>query len=105
AGFSFSVNNTQLATRLQQTAPEQLRGRVMSLVTLAFNGVMPFSTLLISFLVQVIGQPQVLIGSGVLLSIGILVLWKRYIHKSFDPDIEPIVPERIRKAYPDLRFD
>lgn len=105
AGFSFSMTNTQLATRLQQTAPEQLRGRVMSLVTLAFNGVMPFSTLLISFLAQTIGQPKVLIGSGVLLGIGILILWKRYIYKSFDPDIEPIIPERIRKAYPDLKFD
>lgn len=105
AGLSFSMTNTQLATRLQQTAPEQLRGRVMSLVTLAFNGVMPFSTLLISFLAQTIGQPQVLIGSGVLLGIGILFLWKRYLHKSFDPDIELIIPDRIRKAYPNLKFD
>lgn len=105
AGFSFSMTNTQLASRLQQTAPEQLRGRVMSLVTLAFNGVMPFSTLLISFLVQTIGQPQVLVGSGVLLAIGILVLWKRYLHKSFDPDIEPVIPDRIREAYPNITFD
>lgn len=105
AGFSFSMTNTQLATRLQQTAPEQLRGRVMSLVTLAFNGVMPFSTLIISFLAQTVGQPRVLIGSGILLGIGILILWKRYIYKSFDPDIEPVVPERIRKAYPNLTFD
>ncbi len=105
AGFSFSVTNTQLSTRLQQTAPEQLRGRVMSLATLAFNGVMPFSTLLISFLVQLRGQPEVLVASGVLLSIGVLVLWKRYIHKSFDPDLEPVVPERVRKVYPNLTFD
>lgn len=105
AGLSFSMTNTQLATRLQQTAPEQLRGRVMSLVTLAFNGVMPFSTLVISALSQTVGQSQVLVGSGVLLAFGVLFLWKRYLHKSFDPDIEPIVPDRIRKAYPDLRFD
>lgn len=105
AGLSFSMTNTQLATRLQQTAPEQLRGRVMSLVTLAFNGVMPFSTLIISFLAQVVGQPRVLVGSGVLLGIGMLILWRRYIYKSFDPDIEPVVPDRIRKAYPNLTFD
>lgn len=105
AGLSFSMTNTQLATRLQQTAPEQLRGRVMSLVTLAFNGVMPFSTLIISFLAQVIGQPQVLIGSGILLGVSAIFLWKKYLHKSFDPDIEPIVPQRIRLAYPDLTFD
>lgn len=105
AGFSFSMGNTQLASRLQQTAPEELRGRVMSLVTLAFNGVMPFSTLLISGLAQEIGQKQVLFGSGVLLGIGILVLWKRYVYQAFDPNWTPVVPDRIRAAYPNLTFD
>ena len=105
SGLSFSMGNTQLATRLQQTAPEELRGRVMSLVTLAFNGVMPFSTLLISYLAQTIGQPEVLIGSGVLLAIGVLFLWKRYVHKAFNPDIEMVIPDRIRAAYPNLTFD
>jgi MFS family permease len=105
SGFSFSMGNTQLATRLQQTAPEELRGRVMSLVTLAFNGVMPFSTLLISWLVQTIGQPQVLFGSGILLGTGILIVWRRYVSKAFDPDLAPVIPERIRLAYPNLTFD
>lgn len=105
SGFSFSMGNTQLATRLQQTAPEELRGRVMSLVTLAFNGVMPFSTLIISFLAQEIGQPQVLFGSGVVLAVGILYLWKRYVYQAFDPTVERIIPDRIMKAYPNLTLD
>lgn len=105
SGFSFSMGNTQLATRLQQTAPEELRGRVMSLVTLAFNGVMPFSTLLVGYLVQEIGQPQVLFGSGVLLAVGIVIIWRRYVYKAFDPDLRPVVPDRIRAAYPNLTFD
>lgn len=105
AGFSFSMGNTQLASRLQQTAPEELRGRVMSLVTLAFNGVMPFSTLLISWLAQEIGQRQVLFGSGVLLAIGVVVLWKRYVYQAFDPNRALVIPDRIRASYPNLTFD
>ena len=105
SGFSFSMGNTQLASRLQQTAPEELRGRVMSLVTLAFNGVMPFSTLLISWLAGVWGQPTVLFISGVLLAIGIVVIWRRYVYKAFDPTIEMIIPERIRVAYPNMVID
>ena len=105
SGFSFSMGNTQLATRLQQTAPEELRGRVMSLVTLAFNGVMPFSTLLIAYLAQTIGQPQVLFGSGILLAFGIAFLWRRYVSKAFDPNLALVIPERIRVAYPNLTFD
>ncbi|MCO5226493.1 MAG: MFS transporter [Thermomicrobiales bacterium] len=105
AGFSFSMGNTQLATRLQQTAPDQLRGRVMSLNTLAFNGVMPFSTLLISWMVGVLGQKEVLVISGVLLGLGVVYLWKRYVHKAFDATIVPVIPERIAVAYPNLTFD
>lgn len=105
SGFAFSMGNTQLATRLQQTAPEQLRGRVMSLVTLAFNGVMPFSTLLIAWAAGVFGQPMVLISSGILLGTGVVMLWLRYARKAFDPTIDPVIPERIRVAYPNLSFD
>lgn len=105
AGFSFSMGNTQLASRLQQTAPEELRGRIMSLVMLAFNGVMPFSTLLISWLAQEVGQRQVMLASGVLLAIGIVVLWKRYVYQAFDPNRARVIPDRIRAAYPNLTFD
>ncbi|MCA9834367.1 MAG: MFS transporter [Thermomicrobiales bacterium] len=105
SGFSFSMGNTQLSTRLQQTAPDQLRGRVMSLNTLAFNGVMPFSTLLVSWLVGIYGQPEVLIASGMLLGIGIVLLWRRYVHKAFVPNLVPVIPDRIARAYPNLTFD
>ncbi|HLU37284.1 MAG TPA: MFS transporter, partial [Thermomicrobiales bacterium] len=64
AGYAFSSGNSQLSTRLQQTAPDELRGRVMSLNMLAFNGVMPFSTLLVSALAEVFGQPAILVASA-----------------------------------------
>lgn len=102
AGYSFSMGNTQLSTRLQQTAPEELRGRVMSLNMLAFNGVMPFATLLISWLAGVVGQPIVLVTSGLLLAVGVAVVWRRYVFKAFNPDIQMVIPDRIREAYPDM---
>lgn len=89
AGYAFSSGNSQLATRLQQSAPDELRGRVMSLNMLAFNGVMPFSTLLVSALAEVFGQPLILVVSAALLGAGSYVIWKRMAHKAFIPEIEP----------------
>jgi len=89
SGFAFSMGNSQIMTRLQQTAREEMRGRVMSLNSLAFNGVMPFSTLGISGLAQVMGLHIVMFASAVCLSIGAIYLWRRYVWKAFIPEIEP----------------
>ncbi len=89
AGYAFSSGNSQLSTRLQQTAPDELRGRVMSLNMLAFNGVMPFSTLLVSALAEVFGQPAILVASAVLLGAGAWYIWRRWAHKAFIPIVEP----------------
>lgn len=89
SGFSFSMGNSQISTRLQQSAREEMRGRVMSLNSLSFNGVMPFSTLGISGLAQVFGLHIIMAISAVLLAIGAIYLWKRYVWKAFIPEIEP----------------
>jgi MFS family permease len=89
AGYSFSSGNSQLATRLQQSAPDALRGRVMSLNMLAFNGVMPFATLLVSALAEVFGQPAILVASAVLLGAGSWAIWRRWAHKAFIPEVAP----------------
>jgi MFS family permease len=88
-GFSFSMGNSQISTRMQQLAPQELRGRVMSLASLAFNGVMPFSTLIISGLAQVVGMNAVLGGSSLGLGLSALYLWKRYVWKAFVPEVIP----------------
>ena len=44
AGCSFEMGLIQIQTRVQQLAPDELGGRVLSVNGLAFNGVMPFST-------------------------------------------------------------
>lgn len=85
SGYSFTTGNTQISTRLQQLAPDEMRGRVLSANGMAFNGVMPFATLLIAFLSQTIGQSYVMLGCAVLLLIATSWLWKRYVWQAFVP--------------------
>lgn len=89
AGYAFSSGNSQLMTRVQQIAPEELRGRVLSIVGLAFNGVMPFATIIVSVLSQVVGQPIVMGLSGALLGLSGLYLWRRYVWQAFLPAEAP----------------
>jgi MFS family permease len=86
SGFSFEMGLIQVQTRLQQLAPDDMRGRVLSVNGLAFNGVMPFSTLSISAASTVLGLPVVLGGCAVALALGAMALWKRYTWKAFVPE-------------------
>ncbi len=55
---------------IQQVVPDELRGRVTSLQTLVFIGIMPFAGLLVTKIVDMVGMPLVLVlcamayGSG-----------------------------------------
>ena len=82
-GFSFSLSNSQIQTRVQQIAPDDLRGRVLSIVSLAFNGVMPFSTIIVSASAETVGQPPVLAVSAALVALGAWYLWRRYAWLAF----------------------
>ncbi len=88
-GFSFSLSNSQIQTRVQQIAPDELRGRVLSIVSLAFNGVMPFSTIIVSGSVELTGQPIVLAVCAALAAAGSWYLWRRFAWQAFEP---PEVP-------------
>lgn len=91
AGFSFTTGNTQIMTRLQQLAPDEMRGRVMSANSLAFNGVMPFATLTVAGISQLVGQPLVM-GVSAMILVGLsLSLWRRYVWQAFVPP-EPVTP-------------
>jgi MFS family permease len=90
AGFSFTTSNTQVMTRLQQLAPDEMRGRVMSANSLAFNGMMPFATMAIALLSEVIGQHLVIGLCAVLVSIGSVLMWRRYVWQAFVP-VQPVV--------------
>lgn len=84
-GYSFSMSNSQIQTRVQQLAPDDLRGRVLSIVGLAFNGVMPFSTIFVAGAAEVLGQPAVLGICAALTALGSWWLWRRYAWQAFVP--------------------
>jgi hypothetical protein len=94
AGYSFTTGNTQISTRLQQLAPDEMRGRVLSVNSLAFNGVMPFATIGISVLSQAIGQSSVMLICAALMVVFCFYLWRRFVWKAFVP-AEPAVARPI----------
>jgi MFS family permease len=66
-------------TLLQLTAPDHLRGRVMSLYAVVFAGVTPFGALAIGWVAEALGTPAAcaLGGAGGLVSVGLLtILWR-----------------------------
>ena len=87
SGCSFELGLIQVQTRLQQLAPDGMRGRVLSVNGLAFNGVMPASTLTISTLATTFSQHAVLAGCALAMTLGSLLLWRRYTWKAFVPEL------------------
>jgi len=73
-----SLGMAQAATTVQQRSPDALRGRVMSVHTLAFSGVMPFAVLLVSGASELAGQPAALVVSSALYGLGAAVLYRRF---------------------------
>lgn len=92
AGYSFATFNSQITTRVQQLAPDEMRGRLLSIISLAFNGVMPFATITVSIASQFIGQQLVMGICAVGLAVGCYVIYKRYAWKAF------VAPEPILAA-------
>jgi hypothetical protein len=80
----------QVQTRIQQLAPDDMRGRVLSVNGLAFNGVMPIATLSVSGASILLGLPFVMGVCGVALAIGSWFLWRRFTWKAFVPAVEAI---------------
>jgi MFS family permease len=67
-------------TILQLTAPDALRGRVMSLYALVFAGINPFGALMVGYVAETLGTPAACAvgGAGGLLSVAVLtLLWRR----------------------------
>ncbi len=86
SGCAFELGLIQIQTRLQQLAPDAMRGRVLSVNGLAFNGVMPASTLTMSSLATVFGQHVVLAGCAVAMLVGSTLIWRKYTWKAFLPE-------------------
>jgi len=77
AVLSFGISSTLgvASTMVQESVPDGLRGRVMSLYSLAFTGVAPFAALAIARLADGIGMRRELLLAAVLYGIcGILLI-------------------------------
>jgi len=75
---------------LQERVPDELRGRVMSLYSLTFTGIMPFGSLLIPRVVDWIGMRVELQIAAVLYAVGVGLLLTRLIRQgSSEPAAEP----------------
>jgi MFS family permease len=72
--FCLSVGMAQIATRVQQLAPDELRGRILSIYALAFTGMTPIAVLLVSVLTERVGQAQALLICAIVYGIGITVI-------------------------------
>jgi len=65
-GAGVSAAMGMMATILQQQTPDALRGRVMRLYSLVFMGLMPFASLFLTWVVDLITMPVELAVSGAL---------------------------------------
>ncbi len=68
-GFAMIVHTATTNTLLQTVAPDALRGRVMSVYTLAFMGLLPFGSLLAGAVAERFGPGMWLTGGGLLCSL------------------------------------
>jgi len=68
-GFALIVQNSTTNTLLQTTTPDHLRGRVMGLYNLTFQGMTPFGSLQAGIVANAFGAP-VAVGIGGLMCLG-----------------------------------
>jgi predicted MFS family arabinose efflux permease len=67
AGAALIAVFAMISSLVQLIAPDEMRGRVMSVYNVAFRGGMPIGSLISGALIKSLGIPAVLAGNGVLL--------------------------------------
>lgn len=75
-GVSISSAMGLVSSIIQQSVPDELRGRVTSLQTLVFMGIMPFSSLIMTKVVDIITMPRELAGAALCYGIGAFLLFR-----------------------------
>ncbi|MCS7198200.1 MAG: MFS transporter [Candidatus Bipolaricaulota bacterium] len=79
AGFGWGLitQNALVNTLLQTIVPGELRGRILSLYTLMFLGMLPLGSLQVGIIAERFGAPTALtLGAFVCLSFGLFVWWR-----------------------------
>ena len=77
AGAAFITTTSLLNTSVQQTVPNQLRGRVMALFVMAFIGIMPLSAAAFGPIGQAIGPGNAIGFAALVLLAWVIVLFAR----------------------------
>ncbi len=75
-GFGLLVQTASSNTMLQTLVKDHMRGRVMSMYSMAFMGMMPFGSLLAGLLSRLFGAPVTVCLNGLLCIIGAVVFSK-----------------------------
>lgn len=76
-GFGIVVNGISTSTMIQTIVDDRMRGRIMSIYSIAFLGMYPLGSLASGALASVIGAPATLaLGGGVCILVA-LTLWRR----------------------------
>jgi MFS family permease len=76
-GFVMITNNATTNTLLQTLAPDHMRGRVMSVYTLAFVGMGPIGALQAGYFAERFGAPAALTGgAAVCLACSLVLFWR-----------------------------
>jgi len=77
-GWSMVTQNATTNTLLQTAVPDHLRGRVMSVYILMFQGMMPFGSLQAGAVANAVGAPLALrLGAVIAAGYALLVFWRR----------------------------
>jgi MFS family permease len=88
-GFGMMVQMASCNTVMQTIVEEDKRGRVMSLYTMAFMGMVPFGSLLAGSLASKIGAPETIIISGIACILGSILFARKL----------PSLREQVRPIY------
>ncbi len=75
AGFSMMIEMASSNTLVQSMAPDELRGRVMSVYSMVFMGMAPFGALLAGAAADRFGAPWTVTGSGIVCMTAAFVYW------------------------------
>jgi MFS family permease len=68
-GASLMMSGAMISSHVQLIAPNEMRGRVMSIYMVAYRGGMPLGSLVAGWIASMTSAPFILILNGVLLSL------------------------------------
>jgi MFS family permease len=76
-GMTLMIVFSTVTSLVQLIAPDELRGRVMSIYMVAFRGGMPLGSLISGYFASRIGAPTVLVVNGILLTVVAMYFFAR----------------------------